>query len=115
MNQYQIKNVNQCIIVLRHFIEVSSKILPTYANLEFKKHLNATEKLQRQKIIEIYNANNFDEQISVFLMNSNILFFIKKLFLSILNKDKKSTAEMLGLFTKEYGQLKKSWECQMAN
>lgn len=115
MNQSQIKNVNQCLIVLRHFIEVSSKILPTFADLELKQKLTKHEELQRRKIIEVYNANNFDEQISVFLMNSNILSFIKKLYLSILSKDKESIYKMLDSFSEEYMKLKKSWECQMAN
>jgi hypothetical protein len=115
MNQHQIKNVNQCIIVLRHFIEVSSKILPTFADLEFKKHLNEEEELQRLKIIEVYNANSFDEQISVFLMNSTILSCIKKLYLSILQGDKRGAILMLKRFNDEYGQLKKSWEVQMVN
>lgn len=108
-----IQQINEATIVLRHFIELSAKLLPFFNELSKKSALLPQEESDRNKIMEVYRNYSFDTSTSEILMESDILEIIRETFKSIEKRKpgKDSDSEkLMNLFKKKHGQLVKNWQ-----
>lgn len=119
MKAKHISNVNEAILVLRHFIELSAKLLPFLEELEKKKDPTVRDLVSKQKIIEVYRNYEFDIDTSQLLMNSNILDLIKSSFETICSREtrdsRRKISKPLRKFLLEHQRLQRSWELIEAN
>ena len=107
-----IQQINEATIVLRHFIELSAKLLPFFNELSKKSVLLPQEQNDRNKIIEVYKSYAFDTNTSVILMESDILEIIQQAFRSIEKrmpgKDSESD-KLMRVFQNKHHQLILDW------
>jgi hypothetical protein len=113
MKTRNIEHINHAVVVLRHFIELSSKLLPFLDELNNKQHLNEVDQHDREKIIEAYRSYDFDPTTSEALMGSPILFLIRANFEKLIRNqnDRRSMRE----FKLELNRLRKNWQLIDAN
>lgn len=107
-----IQQINEATIVLRHFIELSAKLLPFLFELSKKKQLSPQEKQDRKKIIEVYRSYRFDTSTSEILMKSDILETIQQTFLEIEKCHNNSTIEsekLISIFEEKHQRLVTEW------
>lgn len=114
MKVQNIEKVNEAIFTLRHFIQLSSKLLPYLYDLSIEKNPTSEEELNRSKIVDVYENYNFDTITSRVIMHSDILDAIQLTFRSILKK-KEHSKIMLDEFLSEYQRLVKNWNIIDAN
>ena len=107
-----IQQINEATIVLRHFIELSAKLLPFFNELSKKSILLPQELSDRNKIIEVYRNYGFDTSTSEILMESDILEIIQQTFRSIEKrrpgKDSESD-KLMTIFQNKHLQLVQDW------
>ncbi len=107
-----IQQINEATIVLRHFIELSAKLLPFFNELSKKSTLLPQELSDRNKIIEVYQNYGFDTSTSEILMESDILEIIQQTFRSIEKrcpgKDSDSD-KLMTVFQNKHHQLIQNW------
>jgi hypothetical protein len=80
MRSGAIQQVNDATVVLRHFIELSAKLLPFFNELSKKERLLPREAQDKQHIIDVFHGYKFDTSTSLILMNSTILDTIQQTF-----------------------------------
>lgn len=109
-----IQQINEATIVLRHFIELSAKLLPFFNELSKKSALLPQEESDRNKIMEVYRNYSFDTSTSEILMESDILEIIREAFKSIEKrkpgKDSADSDKLMNLFKMKHSQLVKNWQ-----
>ncbi len=108
-----IQQINEATIVLRHFIELSAKLLPFFNELSKKKTLLPQEQSDRNKIIEVYRSYSFDTSTSEILMESDILEIIQQTFRAIEQRGpgKESDSDkLMTLFQNKHYQLVLNWK-----
>nr|WP_294858488.1 hypothetical protein [uncultured Fluviicola sp.] len=108
-----IQQINEATIVLRHFIELSAKLLPFFNELSKKDILLPQEQNDRDKIIEVYRNYGFDTSTSEILMESDILETIQQTFKSIEKRayGKESDSDkLMTIFEKKHRQLVLNWK-----
>lgn len=108
-----IQQINEATIVLRHFIELSAKLLPFFNELSKKNTLLPQEQSDRNKIIEVYKSYSFDTSTSEILMESDILEVIQQTFRAIEKRGpgKESDSDkLMALFQKKHHQLVLNWK-----
>lgn len=119
MNSSDINNINTANFILRHFVDLSARLLPLLHELKKKKHPTENEKQSIEKIVSVYQNYNFDTNTSVVLINSNVLELIQKTFDRIINstKNNKSIDNILLLdhFLYERDRLLDVWTTAEAN
>ncbi|XOV68262.1 MAG: hypothetical protein ACFHU9_03610 [Fluviicola sp.] len=118
MRAKHISDVNEAILVLRHFVELSAKLLPFLDELERKKAPTMHDLKSREKIIAVYRNYEFDTQTSKVLMNSDVLELIKKSFENISerkNRSRKNNCRPLIQFLREHDRLQRNWGLVQAN
>lgn len=119
MKAQQITHVNEALLVLRHFIQLSAKLLPFLDELQRKPSPSEKEKIDRLKIIDVYKNYNFDTRTSELLLNSNILELIKHSFENIAHENiphrRRPNNRTLKNFLLEYNRLKENWVDVNAN
>jgi hypothetical protein len=107
MKSSNIERVNHDLVVLRHFIDLSSKLLPFLNEISSRANPLSVDLADREKIIEVYSNYEFDELTSKKLMDSNILSLIKLTFKKImLNQPAEKTLEAFDI---EFIRLRKNW------
>lgn len=105
-----IEQVNDALIVLRHFIELNEKLLPILLTLKEKKGKTDKDFDDIRKIREVYESYHFDIKSSQILMNSSILSYIQGAYQAINdNSECLHTQVKFMLFEKELIKLKKNW------
>ena len=112
MKSDAIVQVNDATVVLRHFIELSAKLLPFFNELSKKELLQPHEAENREKIITVFRSYKFDTSTSSILMNSPILEHIKETFYEIEQRvpGEASFADvLLDDFLKEHDLLVSDW------
>lgn len=113
-----IQQINEATIVLRHFIELSAKLLPFFNELSKKSTLLPQELSDRNKIIEVYQSYGFDTSTSEVLMESDILEIIQQTFRSIEKsrpgKDSESD-KLMAIFQNKHRQLVQNWRLTDTN
>lgn len=119
MNSKDIVNINTANFILRHFVDLSARLLPLLNELTQKKHPSEFEKKNIEKIVAVYQNYNFDANTSVVLINSNILELIQKTFERIVNSyNRTKTIEnslLLDHFLYERERLLDVWSNAEAN
>lgn len=112
MRSGAIEQVNEATVVLRHFIELSAKLLPFFNELSKKEKLMPREASDRQRIIDVFNGYKFDTSTSLILMNSTILDTIQKTFRQIEMRIPGETSdadEAIEEFFREHEYLVQDW------
>lgn len=119
MTVRQISNVNEATLVLRHFIDLSARLLPFLDELQRKKRPTKQELNDREKIIGVYKNYSFDTCTSVSLLDSNILELIQESFENITkctnSRDYNKAHRKLETFMHEYKRLNENWGYATAN
>jgi chaperonin GroEL (HSP60 family) len=108
MKSKNIEKVNHALLVLRHFIDLSSKLLPFLDEINNKANPSAIDRIDRVKIIELYNIHQFDDATSKMLIDSNVLFLIK-VCNERLTKNQ-SASRLIQAFDIEFNRLRKNWQ-----
>jgi hypothetical protein len=114
-----ISNVNEALLVLRHFIDLSSRLLPFLDELQRKDQPTQKEVYDKERIIEVYQNYHFDTKTSEILIGSNILELINEAFQTLANcSDKKqyeNAQKKLVRFILEHKRLNDKWKFVGAN
>lgn len=105
----KIREINDAVIIVKHFIDVSSKLLPILAELQAKEELSAKEQGDKKKIIQVFNSFNFDTSSSEILLESSALELIKITYLEIISDEKREAKYNIIAFQNEYTRLKMNW------
>jgi cell fate (sporulation/competence/biofilm development) regulator YlbF (YheA/YmcA/DUF963 family) len=113
MKANNIGRINQAVTVLRHFIDLSARLLPFLDEINHKSKPSISELCDREAIIEIYEQYDFDSDTSTMLMDSPILSLIKNTFDKLV--DKKNADQELRAFNSELKRLQKNWMVIDAN
>ncbi len=114
MKSKKIEQVNEALFILRHFINLSARLLPFLDDLSKKENPSEDDVLDRNKIISVYVNYSFDTKTSQILMDSEILEKIRTSFRSIIQQTDTSP-ENLKAFLKEHKRLRKKWKMIDAN
>ena len=113
MNSKDIDNINTANFILRHFVDLSARLLPLLNELTQKKHPTENEKKSIEKIVSV------DANTSVVLINSNVLELIQKTFERIINSYNRSKSIenvlLLDHFLYERERLQDVWSSAEAN
>jgi hypothetical protein len=112
MRSGAIQQVNDATVVLRHFIELSAKLLPFFNELSKKENLLPKESKDRQHIIDVFHGYKFDTSTSLILMNSSILDTIQHTFELIEERvpgERSKADEAMERFLREHDLLVKDW------
>ena len=112
------QKVNDATIVMRHFIELSARLLPFFNELSSKEHLLPREANDRKKIIEVFESYNFDTSTSLILMDSPILDAIKDAFSAIEKRipgEATDADSVLDRFLDQHQELIKNWQLTDCN
>ncbi len=118
MNASDISNINTANFILRHFVDLSARLLPLLNDLTQKRNPTEEEKNSIRKIVSVYSHYRFDPNTSVQLINSNILELIQKTFENIVDAQRKKSIERklyLDHFLYERERLIDVWETVEAN
>ncbi|MDX2362759.1 MAG: hypothetical protein QNK23_18255 [Crocinitomicaceae bacterium] len=83
MRAEEICKLNEANFILRHFVDLSARLLPFLDELQRKKNPTREELNSINRIIEVFENHQFDTQTSMNLMNSNVLDLIKRSYENI--------------------------------
>lgn len=112
MRSNAIQQVNDATVVLRHFIELSARLLPFFNELSKKEKLLPQEAQDRQRIIDVFHGYKFDTSTSLILMNSTILDSIQHTFQLIearIPGQHSKADEAMRHFIEEHDRLVQNW------
>jgi hypothetical protein len=111
-----IQQVNEALIVLRHFVELNEKLLPMLKTLLAKPVKSTLDLENIQEIKSVFESYNFDEKASEILMKSSILAYIKQAYQSIIQDPSNLHTDVkLMIFEHECQKLKKNWNFNQQN
>ena len=108
----KIQEINEATIVMRHFIELSAKLLPYLKELSLIITPSEKEKMDKEKIINVFRNYRFDTSSSRILMHSDILESIKRTFTILENGEYESEEvmnEAVNKFLDEHQTLVQNW------
>lgn len=110
-----IQQINDGLIVMKHFFKLNQKLLPIYFDLHLRKDQNIQNQRDIAKINAVYDTYNFDVNSSKILLNSDILDYIQNAYFVIQNQGTsvQEKQDALNLFLNEYKCLKENW-CKIA-
>jgi hypothetical protein len=80
-----IQQINDGLIVMKHFFEINKKLLPIYFDLNIKTNKTIRDYLDIDKINTVFDSYNFDVNASKVLLNSEILDYIQHAYFVIQN------------------------------
>lgn len=110
MTVKNIQEVNEAVIILRHFIDLSARLLPILYKLDKIAAPTATDINDKNRILEVFQSYNFETQTSNLLLESNVLELIKQCYLEIQNNEvSRSKEDSFLAFLEEYNRLKNNW------
>lgn len=111
-----IQQVNDALIVLKHFVELNHRLLPLLYSLHEKTDPSEKDLSDIHKIKSVFDSYQFDVNASVILMNSPILEMIRKSYKSItLNSSHSEARSNLKHFEQEFSRLKTNWDLIHSN
>jgi len=110
MKVKNIQHMNEAVFILRHFIDLSARLLPLLYKLDIKDEPSPEEIRDKDRIIAVFNTYNFSTNTSKFLLESNILDLIKNCYQLITEENTtEAKREALTSFLNEYNRLKTNW------
>lgn len=118
MKSDRINEMNEAIFVLKHFVNLSARLLPFLSNLSRKENPTEDDLNDSQKIIAVYNNYSFDAKASKVLINSSVLEKIQTAFNAIVHAGTDNQLEadlLLADFLCEHRRLQKMWKHVEAN
>lgn len=105
-----VDQINDSVTVLKHFIELNSKLLPALFDLKEIKCPNQTECLKISRIKQVFDSYGFTPESSQVLINSPILELINSAYQAIIKPSQfSSSLNALLDFKSEYNRLKTEW------
>ncbi len=112
-----IQQINDGLIVMKHFFELNQKLLPLYFELNIKKNKTVYDKNDIAKINLVFDNYNFDVSASRILLDSDILDYIQHAYFVIQSEQSglPEKQDALNLFLDEYSKLKTIWKQVEAN
>lgn len=118
MKSKNIKSLNSAVYVMRHFVELSAKLLPYYERIT-RNEPHSIEKLEeKEKIDAVYESYNVNPKTSEFLLGSNIIGLISKVYDTLKNRsseNESSARRYLNEFQNEYKRLQQNWYTTLMN
>ena len=115
LNSDKIREINDAVLIVKHFVELSSKLLPFLVELYNQEDLSEKEEQDKQKILEVFNSYSFDPSTSRILLNSPILDLIKNTC-ELIQKNESSTLKLeLEKLRIEHNRLKNNWKTAVLN
>lgn len=110
MKVKNIQEMNEAVFILRHFIDLSARLLPILFKIDQKITPSYDELRNREKILNVFKKYKFDTNTSNLLLESNILELIKKCY-TIITEENASVIKQdcLTDFLNEYNRLKNNW------
>jgi hypothetical protein len=115
LSSEKIREINDALMIMRHFVDLSAKLLPFLAELQGKKNLSDEDQADKNKIVQVFNTYNFETATSDILMRSPILELIKNAYRDLLTCDNSQTDEVLQHFSEEYNRIKRNWQYARMN
>ena len=117
MKAQRIGEMNEAVFVLKHFVNLSARLLPFLEELTRKENPSDSDINDRNKIIAVYRNYSFDTKASKVLINSTILEKIQLAFYAIIQpSDKDLQADLfLADFLEEHERLRETWKRVDAN
>ena len=103
--------------ILQRFVRLSRTLLPLYSDLMTKKHLTKKDKSKLRKIKTVYDSFHADPEASRFLINSDILALIQRVY-RLVNQGQQLSPQNLyeyDLFIRESDRLIDTWNHQQMN
>jgi len=118
MRTNNIQTINTAVNVMKHFVELSAKLLPYYEKITRNTAGNLKAQDDQEKIAAVYEGYKIDPQSSELLLDSNILEIILEGFRTI--KKRKVVGEakvkaLLNEFHEEYQKLQERWNYALLN
>lgn len=111
-----IVQVNEALIVLKHFIELNFKALPELEALIESKSQHPMDLARISKIKKEIESFKFSRKASEILMNSSILEYTKTAYKSIIEEEDRLTkTKKMMLFKSECLRLRKNWRYIQSN
>lgn len=115
LSSEKIREINDALMIMRHFVDLSAKLLPFLAEIQAKNNLTEKEQADKNKIIQVFNTYNFEAATSDLLMRSPILELIKNAYRELLICDNSQTEIVLQPFSEEYDRIKRNWQYARMN
>ena len=118
MEAKNIKSLNSAVYVMRHFVELSAKLLPIYEKITRNEPHSVHYEDDKKRIDVVYETYNVNPRTSEFLLGSNIVALIKDTYSELKNRSKsneKIAQEQLEAFQEEYARLKQDWFITLMN
>lgn len=118
MKSKNIKSLNTAVYVMRHFVELSAKLLPYYEKITRNEPHSLETIADKEKIDQVYQHYQVNPKTSQFLLGSNIISLIRKVYETLNNRNATNEAEAqqyLNEFTKEYHRLRQNWYQTLLN
>jgi hypothetical protein len=118
MEAKKIKSLNTAVYVMRHFVELSAKLLPMYEEITRNEPHSVHSEKDKKSIEVVYQTYNVNPKTSEFLLGSNIVALIKKAYNELKNRsdsNEKIAQEKLEAFQTEYERLKQDWYVTLMN
>ena len=110
MRVKNIQQVNEAVFILRHFIDLSAKLLPILYKLDQRTSPLDEEIRDKEKIMTVFKNYHFDTNTSKLFLESNILELIKSCYDNHLYDETKiNKQQCLAEFLNEYSRLKGNW------
>lgn len=111
-----IVQVNDALIVLKHFTELNFKLLPALDGLLGKATTSEQEKEQIDSIMAEIESFKLNKKASEVLMNSPVLELIKAAYKAIVDvENPHSKAKKMVEFKNEYFRLQANWKLIASN
>lgn len=110
MKVKHIQEMNEAVFILRHFIDLSARLLPLLFKIDQNIEPTLEESRDKEKILTVFRSYKFETDTSKVLLESNILELIKTCYLNVIY-EVPSVNKQAGLadFLNEYNRLKKNW------
>lgn len=118
MRTTNIQSINTAVNVMKHFVELSAKLLPYYEKITRNSSGDLKAQDDQEKIAAVYESYNIDPQSSELLLDSNILEIIIEGFKSIKRRKEVGEAKVKALlneFHEEYEKLQQRWNYALLN
>ena len=110
MKVKNIQEMNEAVFILRHFIDLSARLLPLLYKLDQKITPSIDDIHNKEKILTVFRTYNFETKTSEILLESTILDLIRDCYSNIIKEDLITNKQVsLTNFLTEYNRLKNNW------
>ncbi len=111
MKVKNIQEMNEAVFILRHFIDLSARLLPLLYKLDQKITPSIEDIRDKEKILTVFRTYNFETKTSELLLESNYFRFNYEIAIPILPKKILFINKQVSLtnFLTEYNRLKNNW------